>query len=101
MLSIASAQNATFKKLLGLTTAKGLKKDGLFLLSGEKLIEEFLKKPSLKIIDEIVTRRLKPLAKMSGLKPVQLEAKLFAQIDVLGTGFNILVLEQPKVETLK
>jgi tRNA G18 (ribose-2'-O)-methylase SpoU len=101
MLEIASAQNTTFKKLLGLTQAKGLKKDGLFLLSGEKLVEEFLKKPQLKIIHEIVTPRLKPLAKTSGFKPVQLAADLFAQLDVLGTRFNILVLEQPKVETLK
>ena len=69
MLEIKSSQNTTFKKLLGLTTAKGLKKDKLFLLSGKKLIEEFLAKPHLKIINEIVTSRLKPLAKTAGFEP--------------------------------
>lgn len=101
MLEIASAQNSTFKKLLVLTTSKGLRNNRQFLLSGEKLITEFLEKPHLKIIHEIVTARMKPLAKTSGFKPVHLAADLFAKLDVLGTGYNILVLEQPGIDALK
>jgi TrmH family RNA methyltransferase len=97
MLKIDSAQNQTFKKLLSLTSAKGLKKESLFLLSGEKLIREFLKKPSLKIVSELTTRAMKPVTKG---KLVQLSAELFSQIDVLGTHFNILVLEQPWMSVL-
>jgi RNA methyltransferase, TrmH family len=97
MLTIDSPQNATFKKLLSLTTAKGLKKEGLFLLSGEKLVREFLAKPNLKITHEIVTRGMKP---QSDASAIHLAAKLFNEIDVLGTHSNILVLEQPDVAKL-
>src|SRR5580704_15300086 len=97
MLTLDSPQNATFKKLLSLTTAKGLKKEGSFLLSGEKLVQEFLARPNLNILYEITARGMKPL---SDAKTIQLSVKLFAEIDVLGTHFNILVLKQPAVETL-
>ena len=95
---IESAQNETFKKLLSLTSSKGLKEEGLFLLSGEKLICEFLNKPHLKIVLEIKTPHQEPLAE--GAKIVELPAPLLDQIDTLGTHFNILVLEQPPVPTL-
>ena len=103
MLTIDSAQNATFKKLLSLTTAKGLKKEGMFLLSGESLVREFLKSPNLKIHYEIVTAKQKSLVKPSdtGAKIIQLPALLFDQINVVGTGFNILVLQQPSIEKLE
>jgi RNA methyltransferase, TrmH family len=95
---IESAQNETFKKLLSLTSSKGLKEEGLFLLSGEKLIREFLKKPHLKIVYEMTAPHQEPLA--AGAKLVELVTPLFDQVDVLGTHFNILVLEQPQVPAL-
>ena len=103
MLTIDSPKNATFKKFLTLATAKGLKKEGLFLLSGEKLVREFLVKPHLKIAHEIVMRGMKP---QSEAPAIQLAAKLFNELDVLGTHSNILVLKQPDLpklsaETLK
>jgi RNA methyltransferase, TrmH family len=101
MLKIESPQNATFKKLLSLTAAKGLKTEKLFLLSGEKLVRECLKKPQLEIMFELVTPRLKPLITRPGVQIAQLKPALFAQIDVLGTNFNILVLRQPEMEILK
>ncbi len=99
MLEIASAQNATFKKFLSLTTSKGLKKEKLFLLSGEKLIREFLKQPHLEMSCEIVMPKLKPLTRGDNI--VQLAPALFNQLDVLGTGFNILALAQPEIKILK
>jgi len=101
MLKIESAKNATYRKLLSLTTAKGLKKERLFLLSGEKLLREFLRKPHLEIAYEILSPRLKPLAEGKELQTVQMPQALFDQIDVLGTHFNILVLEQPRIEKLE
>jgi RNA methyltransferase, TrmH family len=95
---IESPQNETFKLLLSLTSSKGLKEEGLFLLSGEKLIREFLKNPNLKIVYEIAAPHQKPLVLETTL--IELAAPLFAQIDVLGTHFTILVLEQPPVPTL-
>jgi TrmH family RNA methyltransferase len=102
MLKIESTQNDTFKKLQSLTSAKGLKKEGLFLLSGEKLIREFLAKPNLKIVYEVMTPALTPLigAAQTGTKWIQLSSELFAEIDVLGTRYNILVLEQPEIAVL-
>lgn len=99
MLKIESAQNDTYKKILSLTTSKGLKKVGLFLLSGEKLIREFLKKPYLNLVHEIVGPHQPPLQK-NDAKQIQLSSELFAELDVLGTHFNILVLEQPEIKTL-
>jgi len=96
---IESPNNGSFKKLLGLTTAKGLKAERLFLLSGEKLVREFLAKPNLKIVYEITEPALKPVAKST--PQLQFSALLFQRIDVLGTDFNILVLAQPPIATLK
>jgi TrmH family RNA methyltransferase len=95
---IESVHNDTFKKLLSLTSSKGLKEEGLFLLCGEKLIHEFLKQPHLKIVYEIPAPGHAPLAPSA--PQMQFAAPLFAQIDVLGTHFNILVLEQPAIPAL-
>lgn len=95
---IESAQNETFKRLLSLTSSKGLKDERLFLLSGEKLVREFLKKPNLKIAYEIMAPNQTIV--MTEARTVQFSAPLFAQIDVLGTHFCILVLEQPPVPVL-
>ena len=99
MITIDSAQNDTFKRIASLTAAKGLKKEGLFLLSGEDLIGEFLKSPPLEIHHELVTAKHKPLTR-DAKKIIQLAQPLFDEIDVIGTGFNLLVLEQPKIEKL-
>jgi RNA methyltransferase, TrmH family len=101
MLKIESAQNDIYKKLLSLTTSKGLKKEGLFLLSGENLIGEFLKAPHLKIHYELVTAKLKPLVPALGVKTLHLKPDLFDAIDGIGTRFNILALEQPPVTKLE
>ncbi len=94
---LESAQNDTFKKLLSLTSAKGLKEEGLFLLSGEKLIREFLETPNLEVVYEVMGLKHKPI---TSFKPVQLSTELFDQIDVVGTHFNILVLKQPEIPVL-
>lgn len=97
MLTIQSAQNDTYKKFLSLTGSKGLKKEGLFLLSGENLVREFLKRPHLNINAELLTPKIKP---MSGALKIELTAELFNEIDVVGTGSSILVLEQPPMAEL-
>jgi len=95
---IESAQNETFKRLLSLTSSKGLKDEGLFLLSGEKLVREFLKQPNLKIAYEILAPD--QVGILTEARTVQFSAALFAQLDVMGTHFTILVLEQPVVPAL-
>lgn len=100
MLKIESAQNDTFKRLFSLTGSKGLKKEGLFLLSGEKLIREFLKKPYLDIVYEVIGPHHKPLQNDAS-KQLQFSSELFAELDVLGTHFNILVLKQPEITAIE
>ena len=99
MHPITSPQNSTYKKLLSLTSAKGLKKEGLFLLSGKKLVREFLAKPKLEIAYELVSGKLKPLTgKGKAAEILELSKPLFDEIDCVGTHYNILVLRQPGIE---
>ena len=95
MLEITSPTNSLFKKFLSLTEAKGLKKEGLFLLSGKNLVQEFLKNPKLQIESEIWTEGQTPQCPPK--LQVKLGKSLFEQIDVLGTKSSILVLQQPQI----
>lgn len=57
-IEISSSQNSLYKQFKSLTESKGLKKEGLCLLSGKKLIQEFLLQQArslkpLKIVGEI------------------------------------------------
>ena len=98
MPSIESPYNETYKRLLSLTRSKGLKKEGLFLLSGSKLIDEFLSRPTLEIVHELTTGT--QTARLGEALQVHLSLPLFKEIDVLGTDHNILVLKQPSIDRL-
>jgi TrmH family RNA methyltransferase len=100
MQTITSFHNDTYRLWLSLTSAKGLKKEGLFLLSGAKLITEFLAKPDLAVHAEIVKTGMNPVTHDAN-KHFQLSPELFAEIDVLGTHHNILVLEQPPMAVIE
>lgn len=96
--TIQSPSNETFKSFLSLTTAKGLKKEGLFLLSGKDLVSEYLNLPPSKVpklVAEIVS------GNMASVSPApilyELLPDLFNQLDIIGTHSPILVLEQPEV----
>ena len=95
---VESAQNETFKRFLSLTTSKGLKEEGLFLLSGSKLVAEFLAKPTLKVEYEILTPNHNSLT--IGVRQFFVSPALFAQVDVLGTHAPILVVQQPEIPVL-
>jgi RNA methyltransferase, TrmH family len=95
MLEITSHTNALFKKFLSLTEAKGLKKEGLFLLSGKNLVSEFVKNPTLEIESEIWMEGQTPL--LPSKAQVKLSKVLFEAIDVLGTKSTVLVLRQPEL----
>lgn len=108
---IESAANDTYKKFLSLTTSKGIKKESLFILSGEKLIAEYLKtlqpsgattvasNGSLKVVYELITSKMSPLTAQLPLpmrgKITELSPELFKELDVVGTHYNLLVLELP------
>lgn len=101
--TIQSPSNETFKSFLSLTTAKGLKKEGLFLLSGKDLVSEYLNQPPSKVpklIAEIV-RGNTTGGEMASVSPApvlyELLPALFDELDVIGTHSPILVLEQPEI----
>ena len=90
-LEITSAANTQFKIFKSILTAKGIKEHKLFILSGQKLVDEFMKDPvpgfSLEYIlfnDEIKFQ--------SDCKITRLGNDLFKELDVLGTHFNLLVI---------
>lgn len=98
MIQVSSRDNDNFKKMLSLTTSKGIRKEGLFILSGKKLIQEFIKKPTHKIEFEITHKDISPVTG-DGIKVMELGKELFNEIDVVGTHFNLLVLKLPDIKT--
>lgn len=94
MKPIGSASNALFKMWKSLLASKGIREEGLFLLSGEKLVREFLENPSFEISAELVPAGGEPLTRAA----FELATPLFKEIDVVGTGSNILVLKAPALE---
>ena len=96
--SISSSQNAKFQLWKSLLKSKGIKEQGLFLLSGEKLIFEFLRDSDLEIVSEIITPNLRP--QQTRVPSFELPKELFAELDVVGTHFNLFVLKTPELRTL-
>lgn len=107
MLEISSKSNDHFKRWLDLSSSRGIKKHQEFILMGEKLIAEFLSNPNFKVKGEIIHEDLKSLTLTSpSLKgqriPVfKLPKALFNEVDVVGTHYNLLVLEPKEIESLK
>lgn len=96
-MKIESTANVHFKRFLSLTTSRGLKNENLLLLSGEKQIREFLKSPHLNVVAELLSPEQHLV--YGKTNSYRFSKDLFNQLDTLGTHFNILVLEQPQVET--
>lgn len=95
MLEITSSSNSLFRKFLSLTESKGLKKEGLFLLSGKNLVEEYFKNPTFALESEIYMEGMKPSSPVKS--QVKLSKALFEELDVMGTHSPILVLKQPEI----
>jgi len=103
---ISSKSNEHFRRWCDISSAKGIKKHGEFILMGEKLVAEFLENPHYKIKAELIHEDLTPLtAKISASQnmriPVfKLPKALFKEVDVIGTHFNLLVLEPKNLAKL-
>lgn len=98
-MEISSEKNDLFKTWQSLLTSKGIKKENLFILSGEKLIREFLRNPNFSIQAEIIHNELSPLLPASQKKTFILTKKLYDALDGLGTHFNLLILKFQDFET--
>lgn len=106
MIEISSKTNDHFRRWAELSSARGIKKHHEFILMGDKLIAEFLENPHFKVKAEIVHEDLKSLTltapSLRGQKiPVfKLPKVLFNEIDVVGTHYNLLVLEPQEIVPL-
>lgn len=100
---IESPHNESFKYWRSLTKSKGLREGKHFLLSGNKLVREILADDQwCQRVDSILTPKgsdaFLPLPEHLKVQTIALAPNLFKEIDVLGTNFPILVLEQPQPE---
>jgi len=95
MIQITSSANPQFRLWKSLLSSKGLKKEGLLLLSGEKLVREALRDQHLQIQAEILDTRTEPI---TGLRQVfRLPQDLFDELDELGTHFPLLLVKAPLI----
>lgn len=92
ILEISSPTNAQFKIFKSLLTSKGIKEEKMFILSGEKLVNEFLEKPATDFKIEYVLFQDELKIDAPETKLTKLSNDLFKELDVLGTRSNLLVL---------
>ncbi len=100
--SISSDQNPKFKLWKSLLLTKNRKKEGLFLLSGQKIVNDFLTDdgPNSFPVAAILMTRIQS-DPWSGLKNKPdssifiLDTLLFKELDVLGTDFPMFVCQRP------
>ena len=90
-MQITSRDNARFKFWKCLLASKGIRKEGFFLLSGEKLIRELAK--SLEVVAELVPPNQSAITKAPDI--YHLTSELFRELDEIGTHYSILVAKAP------
>lgn len=100
MIEITSESNTQYRRFLSLTTSKGIKKEGFFLLSGENLIREFLANPHLEIEAEITFDSAKTFGDRlpARTKSYMMAKTLFNELDVVGTHCPMLVVKLPEMK---
>ncbi len=110
---ISSAQNAKYKTWESLLTNKGRKKEGLFLLSGEKVLSDFISEnissrypvKSVLVPKNFSTDRLAALKSKWGLETPNLyftlDSLLFKELDAAGTDFPLFVCERTKDDSVE
>jgi TrmH family RNA methyltransferase len=95
MIDIESKQNAKFKKWQSLLQAKGIKAEGQAILSGEKLIKEYLEQTPDGAREQLFPPKAKPGPGPAHLKNYRLPKALFDELDVIGTHTPLLIVEAP------
>ncbi len=90
MKEITSKHNAKFKMWLSLLDSKGIRKEGLCLASGEKVIAELLREDAERIVEFILPP--KGEAPHSQISAFRLPGELFHELDVIGTRSALAVV---------
>lgn len=99
---ITSPHNEKFKTWQSLLTAKGIKKSGLCLVSGPKVVAEILKQ-SPERVRALLTLGEGPLSQSNsrtGYAQYQLDKTLFNELDVFGTKSSLLAVDSAEIGDL-
>ena len=91
MREITSSANPLFRTWRTLLNSRGIKTEGLFILSGEKIIREFMKNPNYEVSAELVMKDHLPVQTKAQI--FELSKELFNELDIIGTRYNLLVLK--------
>jgi len=96
---IESADSSVFKRLRGLLTGRGVRKNEATLAAGSKIVSELLRSAPERCRAWINTAQQPepPLELPVDADWYQLSATLFREIDVSGTGSPILLVDTPQI----
>ena len=102
VIEIKSSSNKSFKKLKSLLTGRGIKKNKLAIVSGEKVINELLDNIPENIQECIIssTRKYPPFHVPSLIKVFRLNGELFRELDIHGTDYPLLIVNIPEYKSL-
>ncbi len=92
---ITSRANEQFKSFLSLTEARGIRKEKLFLVSGEKLVTEVLTTERLRAQLYALLVSADTPGAAEGVNTIMLSPALFRELDVSGTRHAIAVMRLP------
>lgn len=95
---INSTSNSRFKFWKSLHDSKGIRKAGRYLLSGRKLVPEFLKTGNVETLLIQDPKEMDGLKFSKNVEVVQLSKSLFAELDISGTHFPLLVGIAPQFD---
>lgn len=93
---LSSPSNAKFKTWASLLESRGIKKEGLAILSGPKVVKEILQQQPLLIEDVLLPPKSEPI-EFSGPQ-TRLSAELFKTLDVIGTHSALAVVRVPEIK---
>ena len=101
--SICSADNPTFKSFLKLTSAHGIKKEGMAILSGPKQTKEVLRDFPEKCAGVIISTTFKqaPPETGVGIPSFILSPDLFRRVDLFNTEKPLLLIKVPLLPDFK
>ncbi len=97
-MTIESSENTNFKLFKSLLSAKGIKKNNLCIVSGRKIVPEFINCPSVYAV--VASEKSLSDLKMSSndLKTIIFKDSLFAELDSNGTHFPLLIYKTPIIQ---
>lgn len=99
MKTISSPENQLFKDLKASLEPKGIKKHGLYIISGQKFVAESLQAPTVEAAYLVASPEM-PLPKNAGKSELIIFTKeLFSELDLFGTKSPLLVVRVPQLRT--